>query len=105
MSVEILGKVDRKLEEVKRALEVYDAQHPAAIRLYRQNSASIRVRIVDPKFHGISKGDRHDRVWSYLEGLPEQTLRDISVLLLLTPEETRTSLMNLEFEDPTPSRL
>ena len=37
--------------------------------------------------------------------LPDDTQADIMILLLLTPEEARGSLMNFEFERPSPSPL
>lgn len=40
-----------------------------------------------------------------LEQLPTETQNDITILLLLAPEETHLSMMNLEFEHPTPSKL
>jgi hypothetical protein len=44
-------------------------------------------------------------VWEILDTLPEDIREEISWLVLLTPDEAKTMLMNLEFEDPTPSRL
>ena len=38
-----------------------------------------------------------------LEKLPEEVQSDISMVVLLTPAETKRSLANLEFEDPSPS--
>lgn len=106
MSVKIIGSVDASLEQVQEVFSEYAAQHPQAeISIYRQNSVSIRVRIIDPQFRGVSKGARHDQIWQLVEKLPEEVQQDISVLLLLTPEETKNSLMNLEFEQPSPSRL
>ena len=37
--------------------------------------------------------------------LPEETQSDVTILLLLAPEEAGRSLMNLEFENPSPSRV
>ena len=39
--------------------------------MYRQNSVSVRIRIVDPDFHGMSKADRNDLVWDYLDRLSD----------------------------------
>jgi stress-induced morphogen len=102
----IRKKVDRRLRAVADALAKYEAQHPnAQAEIYRQNSASIRIRVVDPDFAGSSKADRHDTVWTFLEGLPEAVLAEISMLLLLTPDELETSFANYDFEHPIPSRL
>ena len=55
------GKTDRILEQIKDCLESYQKNHPdAEISLYRQNSVSIRIRIIDPRFAGMSRADRSD---------------------------------------------
>jgi stress-induced morphogen len=84
----------------------YCAKHKKAkLKVYRYNSVSVRVRIVDPDFKGMSRVDRDSALWDVLDALPEDVRSDVSLLLLLTPEETKNSIMNLEFDDPTPSRL
>ncbi len=61
--VTIRGKSDACLEAVTNALARYKAQHPHAdIVIYRQNFVSVRVRIIDRDFDGVSKADRHDHV-------------------------------------------
>jgi stress-induced morphogen len=76
---------------------------------YRYNSASLRVRIVDPQFAGKSTEKRARMVEKYLEELPEETQADIMNLLTMTPDEltpsSRKFHANLEFEDPSPSEL
>jgi stress-induced morphogen len=106
MNVEIRGKVDKVLEQFRDALVPYVKQHPAAsIVIYRRNSVSVRIRIVDPDFAGISKADRHELIWKQFSELDDEVLAEVSILLLLTPEETPKSFANLEFEDPVPSRI
>ncbi len=84
----------------------YGMSHPhARIDSYRQNSASLRIRIIDPDFRGKDRAERFDQVWDLLEGLPEAIQSQITVLLLLTPDETKTSPANVDFEHPIPSRL
>ncbi len=98
--------IDDCLQAVADALAKYEKQHPnAEIEVYRQNSASIRARIVDPDFDGVGKADRHDTIWAFVKGLPDDQQAEISVLLLLTPDELKTSFANLEFDDPIPSRI
>lgn len=106
MAVKILrGGTDKMLEQVIAVLGKYESQRPEAIiDLYRQNSVSIRVRITDPAFRGMSKRQRNDLVWNYLDALPEETQGDISMLVLLDPSEREKSFSNLEYEDPVPSR-
>ena len=87
-------------------LRAYEADHPrSAIDLYRQNPVSVRVRIVNPDFAGKRKGDRNRIVWTYLDELSDDMQSDISTLILLTPEETKMSFANFEFDDPVPSTL
>jgi len=75
------------------------------VHAYRYNSASIRVRVIDERFRDKSKAERERMVDPVVAQLPDEIQSDITVLLLLAPQETTTSLMNLEFERPTPSRL
>lgn len=87
-------------------LESHKTSHPKAeITAYRQNSGSIRIRIIDPDFRPLDKALRHDQVWELLERLPEDIQSQITVLLLLSPDETKRSIANMDFENPIPSRL
>jgi hypothetical protein len=104
MTITIRGSTDETLVSVKESLIDYETEHPhAQIDLYRQNSISVRIRVIDPGFVGLRKSDRHGLVWKYLEKLPAEIQGDISMVVLLTPEEVNRSLANLEFEDPSPS--
>jgi hypothetical protein len=100
------GQSDDVIDCIIKALRAYEADHPnSRIDIYRQNSVSVRVRIIDPDFAGQSKVERSKQVWRYLDPLPDDTQSDLSTLILLTPEETKSSFANLEFEDPVPSSL
>lgn len=100
------GKTDEVLERIKNVLAVYENDHPRSrIDLYRQSPASIRVRIIDPDFEGMGRSVRNDLVWDILDRLPEDDQSDVSMLVLLTPEETSRSLANFEFEDPVPMEI
>ena len=104
--ITVRKRSDGRISAIKKALQAYDAEHPnCRIDLYRQNSVSVKIRIIDPDFKGVDKGTRHDRVWKYLEDLSEELLSEISILLLLTPDETAGSFANEDFENPIPSRL
>ena len=104
MTITIRGKTDKTLESVRKALLEYQRQHPdAQIDLYKRNSISVRIRVVDPGFAGLRKSDRHALVWEHLVKLPEKIQGDISMVVLLSPDEVAGSLANLEFEDPSPS--
>jgi hypothetical protein len=79
---------------------------------YRYNSASIRVRVIDPGFEGMPREKRDARVEKELKSLPEDTQRDIVTLFTFAPSELqqtpatfREYLLNTEFEDPSPSML
>lgn len=90
--VTIREKNDECVEAVALALAKYEEQHPNAdVVVYRQNSVSVRARVIDPDFRGTSKADRHDVVWSFLTDLPEDQQSQISVLLLLAPDEAPSS--------------
>jgi len=107
MSVKLrVKRPDPVLRQIASALNDYQAKHPLAeIEAYRQNSVSVRIRIINPEFRDKSRGDREDTVWAHLNALPEEVASEISLLLLLTEEEARRSLANADFDDPIPSRL
>jgi stress-induced morphogen len=97
-------------DDVRRIVELlardYQPSHPSAkIDVYRQNSVSIRIRIIDPDFHGKNRVERDRPISKLLEQLPESIESQITFLLLLTPKETKTSFANFEFEDPVPSTI
>ncbi len=76
---------------------------------YQYNWATIRVRVIDKRFKDLSIAQRDAMVERYLKTLPEATQRKIVTLLAFAPDElghsSRHALLNLEFEDPPPSRL
>jgi len=102
MKLKQIDKSTRLIEQ--RLMNEYLSKHPLAdIRVYRYNPAAIRVRIVDPDFAGMDLPNREQVIWPILEKLPEDVRLDVTVCLLITPEEQPRSMMNLEFEDPLPS--
>ncbi len=97
---------DAPVQQVLGVLAQYKVDHPnAQIDVRRRNSVSIRIRIIDPDFDGMDRVDREPTVWNVLKALPEEVFTNLTMLLLLTPEETEGSLANQEFNDPIPSRL
>jgi hypothetical protein len=97
---------DQTLKQIVDALKEYDAEHPQAkIEAYRQNAVSVRIRVIDPGFEGKSRAEREEELWAVLEQLPDDVTAEISLLLLLTPEEAKTSFANVEFDNPVPSNL
>ena len=104
MAITIRGTSDKGLRSVRKALSAYAEKHPdAEIELYRRNSISVRIRVIDPVFADMGMPERHERIWEHLETLPDEIQSDISMLVTLAPEEAKRSMANLEFEDPSPS--
>ena len=101
---QVLATPDADLLAVLKVLEAYKADNPRAeVASYRYNSASIRIRIIDPSFQALDRAERHDLIWGLFEDLTDDTVSQITLLVLLTPEEIKTSMANMDFEDPIPS--
>ena len=97
---------DPVLRRIVDVLDEYQSRHPSAvIEAYRQNSVSIRIRIISPEFDGLSRAHREEGIWAALNSLSDEDLAEISLLLLLSPAEAKSSFASQEFEDPVPSRL
>lgn len=92
-----------------REIETLLREHFEAADAYRYNSASLRVRVTDPKFQGLSREARADLVEPVLSKLDEATQADIMNLVLLYPGEAKdsfqASINNDEFEHPSQSLL
>lgn len=100
------AKPDQCVSQILGILKEYRIAHSAAvIEAYRQNSASVRVRIIDPDFQGHDRVDREHGIWSILQKLPDEVQKEITLLLLLTPDEALFSFTSFEFDNPVPSRL
>jgi hypothetical protein len=100
------GTADSIIERIITSLGCCLEDHPEAeIGLSRHNSVSIRVRIIDSAFQGITRAGHSDLVWKYFNGLSEEDQSEISSLILLTPAETEQSFANFEFNNPVPSGL
>ena len=97
---------DDSLKQIVQALKGYEGTHPRAeIEVYRQNSVSVRVRVIDTDFKAKSRVQREEELWAALEKLPEEIAAEISLLLLLTPDEAAKSFASSEFDNPIPSKL
>jgi hypothetical protein len=97
---------DSSVQQVLDVLARYDDRHPnAKIEAYRQNSASVRLRIIDPEFGLLDRVQREELIWDILAGLPAEVQSQITLLLLLTPKEASFSFASFEFENPLPSIL
>ncbi len=95
-----------------RMVEELLRQHFKQADCYRYNSASIRVRVIDPRFEGMSREKRDAMVEQWLDKLPPETQRDIVTLFTFAPSEIertpttfREYMLNTEFDNPSPSML
>jgi stress-induced morphogen len=95
-----------------RMVEESLGPHFQQVDAYRYNSASIRVRVIDDRFEGISREKRDAMVEEHIEKLPPETQRDIVSLfafsrseLAQTPKTFREFMQNTEFESPSPTML
>jgi stress-induced morphogen len=99
-------KPDTQVQQVLDILTAYERAHPQAqIEGRRHNPVSIRLRIIDPDFQGLDRVEREPAIWKLLHRLPEEVLVNVTMLLLLTPEEAETYWASKEFDHPIPSRL
>lgn len=97
---------DIQVQQVLDSLAEYERAHPhAQIEGRRHSNVSIRLRIIDSDFQGLDRLEREPEIWKLLRRLPEDVLVNITMLLLLTPEEAEYSLASQEFEHPIPSRV
>lgn len=102
---------DRQDAHVRKILDTprkhYLPKHPGArVDAYRYNPGSIRLRILDPDVEDTLLTERDIPVWDVLsEHLPEEVHGEINMLLILTPKESKRSIGNMEFENPSPMTL
>ena len=88
-------------QQIIDALAAYGKKHPKAkIDVQEPDWYSVRIRIIDPDFNGLDRVERDNKIWNLLDRLPEEVRMNITLVLLLTPKETKTSLANFEFENP-----
>jgi len=113
-----LGKTweSKKTEETRNVEKTLKACFDH-VDSYRYNSASVRIRVVDHRFEGLSRDERERLLDKAITKLPESIQRDVVFVLCLTPDELivkpgdsdpnqmRNAMFNDEFENPQPSRL
>ena len=89
-------------EETKEVERVFREAGFPNTESYRHNSASIRVRVRDERFRGLSRVARIQKLNSVIEQLAEETQQDLIFVLAIAPGEENGDflLMNLEFENP-----
>jgi stress-induced morphogen len=100
------AKPDVQVQQILDVLTEYERSHQQAhIEGRRHNPVSIRLRIIDPDFQGMDRIAREPEIWKLLSKLPEEVFVNITMLLLLTPEEAEHSLASQEFDHPIPARV
>ena len=102
----------KRTPETRQVEEVLRRAGFDQVVAYRYNSASIRVRVIDPGFEGKPREERDAMVEKYLAQLPAEIQRDIVTLFTLAPSELKETpktfrefMLNTEFDDPSPSML
>jgi hypothetical protein len=99
-------KVTKQTKQVERLVDKHFPDCPKDFpRAYRYSPASIRVRIVDERFKEMNRSERWKMVMPLIRTLPEDIRQELTVLLLLSPDELSDSLMNREYEKPSPHQL
>jgi hypothetical protein len=102
----------RKTAETRRVENTLREGGFKNVEAYRYNSASIRIRVIDPRFEGLKPEKRDRLVEPFLDQLPERTQADIMSLFTFAPSELedpqknlREASLNAEFDHPSPSML
>src|SRR5687767_3815321 len=95
---------EEQRRQVMTALQPYKKNHRQA-RIDVQavdlgSMPSIRIRVIDPDFHGVEITERDGEIWKLLKTLNKEVFYNITLLILLSPAETKTSVANFEFENP-----
>ena len=110
----------KRTDETRLVENVLEDAGFERVDAYRFNSASIRVRIVDPRFEGLADEMRDAAIEPFLKKLPSKTRADVLFLLPLAPSEFTEAgsraprgakvtilkkLLNAGFVDPSTSTL
>src|SRR5256885_1518923 len=108
MPVKSLNAKKKTSAQTRRIEAILREAFPGArVQAYRYNAAAIRVRVVDARFDGLDRVQREELVLPYIHQLPDSIQTDITMLVLITPKEQTTgkSMVNVEFEHPSPTSL
>jgi stress-induced morphogen len=98
------GAIDPTLSEIQQCLEAYQRDHPQSeLAFYRRSPRSVRIRVIDPRFAGMRRVERHREISRYLAPLVLETKNAIGLVVAVTPSELTSSGSNREFEDPSPA--
>jgi stress-induced morphogen len=95
-------KTTKETKAVEQLIDKHFPNSPKNLpRVYRYSPVSIRARIVDDRFRGKNRSEREKMVQPLIRGLPDEVQEDLTILLLLAPDELKDSLMNREYENPS----
>lgn len=75
----------------------------SGVQAYRLGPFSVRLRIRDPRFQGLSRVARMKEITPWLRRLPEEIQEDLIFVLPIVPGEEslpQFQRMNVEFENP-----
>src|ERR1700685_2064316 len=96
-------KLDDGTERVQAVAEGWLQAHgfdQARVEVSRRMPGrSIRVRVIDKRFSGQLIEDRDRMTQGLLDGLPEEIDQEITLVLLLGPDEMKKNLMSAEFDN------
>ena len=103
-AVTVLGEdPDDRLTALRHAFGRYTTDHDGSrVEIYRLDEWTTTARVIDPRFVGMSPGERHDAVWSYLIPLSPEQLADLCAIVKIAPGEELHSGANQRFEDEMP---
>ena len=74
--------------------------------VYKYNRYSIRVRVISEAFESKSLAERETQLNRILGALSEEDRENITMLMMLTPEEAEDPIfLNHEFDNPGSGRL
>jgi hypothetical protein len=90
--------LDLVAQQILDAVKPYQDVHThAEIEVGRSNPASVGLRIIDNDFHGMNRVDRENAIWPLIANLSEEVQSELSMLVLVTQDEKKTSLASLTF--------
>ena len=108
----VLPWESKRTDETRRIEDHLKQAGFRQVDAYRYNVASIRIRVIDPRFEGLAPELRDAMVEPFLDQLPEKTQVDVTSLFTFapleieqTPKTFREFLQNMEFDHPSPSML
>lgn len=90
-------------EETQQIESVFRDAGYLGVQAYRSGPFSVRLRIRDPRFRGLSRVARMKEITPLIRQLPEEIQEDLIFVLPIVPGEeslTQFQRMNTEFENP-----